>query len=287
LSKPSGYPPTKTARRIWHTPGSRSAWFWFCFSLIYCATFYGLYIISENAFELVPWFNPVYHTGPAAYLMVLAGATYSLRARFMRNLPGKAQNWLWMHTWIGIGALLIAGLHENFIFVLYGFCFDLSCITGNYLGMLALYSLIFIVGSGIIGRLLDRWQAHVIAQEANTNGVGIAGAVRSRLLEMEYGIERLCAGKSDAFKQYCIRAMHKTNEPSQEFPSLMTHEQADFRRAYDTLHNYVRLKRSLAKQEHARRVFRSWRIVHMALVPLALVIMTYHGFMELKTIYPI
>jgi hypothetical protein len=257
--------------------------FWFCFSLICCATFYVLNIIRENAFELVPWFNRIYHGGPAAYLMVLAGATYSLRTRFMRNLPGKAQSWLWMHTWIGIGALFIAGLHENFRFVLYGFCFDLSCITGNYLGMLALYSLIFIVGSGIAGRLLDWCQARVIVREANTNGIGIAEAVRSHLLELEYVIERLCAGKSDAFKQYCMQTMRSTDEPSQVFPRLMTHEQADLQRAYATLCEHARLKRSLAKQERARRVFRGWRTVHMGLVPLALLIMTYHSFMELTT----
>lgn len=259
--------------------------FWFSFSLICCATFYGLNIVRENAFELVPWFSRIYHGGPAAYLLVVVGAAYSLRMRFIRNLPGKAQSWLWMHTWIGMCALLIAGLHENFRFVLSGFCFDLSCITGNYLGMLALYSLIFIVSSGITGRLLDRWQAHVIAREANTNGVGIAGAVRSRLLELEYVIERLCAGKSDAFKQYCMQAMHSTDKPSQEFPRLMTYEQVDFRRAYEALHEYVRLERSLEQQEHACCILRGWRTVHMALVPPALLIMTYHGFMELKTIY--
>jgi hypothetical protein len=251
--------------------------------LICCVTFYGLNIIRENAFELVPWFNRVYHGGPAAYLMVLAGAAYSLRTRFMRNLPGKAQSWLWMHTWIGLGALLIAGLHENFRFVLYGFCFDLSCITGNYFGMLALYSLIFIVGSGITGRLLDRWQTRVIVREANTNGIGIAGAIRARLLELEYIIERLSAGKSNAFKLYCMQAMGSTDDPSRKFPSLLPHEQPDFQRAYAALCDHVRLERSLAKQERARKIIRIWRSVHMALVPLALLIMTYHGFMELTT----
>jgi len=272
LSTPTKYPLTKTSKRIWHTPRSRFAWFWFSFSLICCVTLYVL-----DTFDVVSEFSRISHGGIPAYIMILMGAAYSLRTRFMRNLPGKAQNWLWMHMWIGIGALIVAGLHDGFLFL------PIFSYTESHLGMLALYSLILIVGSGIAGRLLDRWQARVIVQEANTNGVGIAGTVSSRLLELEYIVERLYAGKSEVFKQYCAQAIRSADEPLRNLPKIMPQEQADFQRAYTTLHDHARLKRSLMKQEHARRIFRGWRTGHTALAPLALLIITYHALTQLMT----
>jgi hypothetical protein len=186
-----------------------------------------------------------------------------------------------MHTWVGISALLLAGLHENFRFVLYGYCFAMICLTGYNLGLLALYSLLFIVASGVVGRLLDQWQARIIVQDANANGIGTAGAIKSRTLELEYAIERLYAGKSDVFQQYYTRAMRSTAEPMQGPPPVMVHEQGDSQKAYALLSDYTRLKRSLAKQEFARLIFLTWRRVHMVLVPLALLLITLHSFSEL------
>lgn len=276
MSTPAKYPVAKTAKRIWHTPRSRLAWFWFWFSLICCGILFGL-----DAFDLIPEFSRISHGGIPAFLIVLMVATYSLRARFMRNLPGKAQSWLWFHMWMGLAALLIAGMHEG---CLVGRLQDCgrgpSTPPTGHLGMLALYSLIGIVGSGIAGRLLDWWQARVIVQEANSNGVGTVGAVRSRLLELEYVVERLCAGKSQNFKQYCEQAIRSAGEPPRILPGLMPQEQADFLRAYAALCDHARLKASLAKQVRALRIFRIWRQGHTAFAPLALLIITYHAFTE-------
>jgi hypothetical protein len=183
---------------------------------------------------------------------------------------------------MGIGALLVAGMHEG---CLAGIPRNCSLVPSTppigHLGMLALYSLIVIVSSGIAGRLLDRWQARVIAQEANSNGVGIAGAVRSRLLELEYVVERLSAGKSQIFKQYCEHAMRSADDPPRNFPILIPQEQADFQRAYTTLCEHARLKHSLANQELAFSIFRGWRRAHTAFAPLALLIITYHALTEI------
>lgn len=146
--------------------------------------------------------------------------------------------------------------------------------------MLALYSLIGIVGSGITGRLLDWWQARVIVREANSNGVGTVGAVRSRLLELEYVVERLSAGKSQSFKQYCEQAVRNAGEPPRILPGIMPQEQADLQRAYTTLCEHARLKASLAQQRGALRILRIWRQGHTAFAPLALLIITYHAFTE-------
>lgn len=274
----------RPARRIWHTPTSKAARYWLLFAVIYCATFYILYFVLFKAPIFTgPWFDSIFRCGVMSYIMILAVAAYSLRTRFLRSLPWKAQNWVWMHMWIGIAALLLALLHADFRFVLHGYCSDLSCITAHYWGMPALYSLIFIVVSGAAGRLLDMWQARVIAQDASTNGIGIAKDIKVRLLELEYLLERYCVGKSAAFKQYCALALESVGDLPRNMPALPPHEHTDFQHAYKTLKDHACLAQSLKKQNQARLLFRTWRYVHMALVPLAIIIITYHGVVELLT----
>lgn len=277
-AKPS---PQSTSRRIWHTPTSRAGLYWFLFAILYCMIFYILYALLKAPIFTGPWFDRVFRCGVMSYVMILAVAAYSLRTRFMHNLPWKAQNWVWLHIWVGIAAVLLALLHEDFRFILHGYCSDLSCVTAHYWGMPALYSLIFIVFAGVVGRLLDMWQARGIARDAGINGVGITKAIKVRLLELEYVVERFSAGKSEPFKQYCAQALESIGKPPTHLPTLTTHEQADFRQAYETLKDHARLAQSLQKQSRARLIFRSWRYVHMALVPLALIIITYHGVVEL------
>src|SRR5260370_37767501 len=101
--------------------------------------------------------------------MVLCTAAYFLRRRFVRNLPGKAQDWLWMHIWVGITAVLIALLHENYTHILHDYCQNLRCFTQADARTSALFALILLEVSGIACRLLDVWQTRIISHDARTN----------------------------------------------------------------------------------------------------------------------
>jgi len=136
-----------------------------------------------------------------------------------------------------------------------------------------------LVLSGIIGRLLDVWQAHGIARDASTNGIGIVQAIEERILELEYTVERLSAGKSEAFKNYCLQALEHTANLA--IPTLAPNEQVDFQRAQETLSTHASLAQSLQRQNRARLIIRSWRYIHIVLACLALLIILYHGIMEL------
>jgi len=230
-----------------------------------------------------PLAEPLRTFGIIAFVLVLATASYSLRRRFVRGLPGKAQDWLWMHTWIGITALLIAFLHENYAHIFHDYCTDLSCFTQAEGGTSALFALLFLVVSGLVGRFLDRRQTYIIAQEANTNGVGIIKAAEERLLELEYTIERLCAGKSEQFKQYATPVLEYQRQLSSTIPALSTGEQKDFQKLQETLRQYISLRQSLHKQKRAVHTIRVWRSVHMVLACVALIIILFHGGMELLT----
>jgi len=273
-----------STRRIWHTPTSKSALYWCLFACIYCLVFYLLYFLLFRAPVFTgPWFDHVFRCGVMSYIMILVVAAYSLRTRLIRGLPWKAQSWVWMHTWLGIAALLLALLHADFRYILHGYCSILPCATDHYWAMPALYSLIFIVISGIIGRLIDKFQARTIARDASTNGVGIAKAIKVRLFELECLVERYCAGKSEAFKHYCILALGSVGRLPKRLPALLPDEHAYFQQVYTILEEHAHLARSLKKQNRAALIFRSWRFMHMALVPLALIIISYHAIMELLT----
>lgn len=273
------------ARRIWRTPNSKAWWLW----LTFCILLYGGVLIWYfNAINTQkfpgPFFDPLRFFGIIAYVLVLGTATYSLRRRFVRNLPGKAQSWLWMHIWVGITAILIALLHENFTHITKDFCQNLTCFTQADWGTSALFALIFLVLSGIIGRLLDLWQTHIIAAEASSNGVGIVQALVERILELEYVVERLSAGKSEPFKQYCLLALDGRVGSVASPQQLTAREQADFQHADEILKTRARLVQSLHRQQRARRIIRIWRSIHIVLASLALLVILYHGTLELLTV---
>lgn len=268
-------------RRLWRAPVSPTRWFWLIVALLLAGSIIYLYIsaVRTQAFP-GPFNDPLRSFGIVAFVLVLVTAGYSLRRRFARSLPGKVQAWLWMHTWLGCAALLIALLHENFTHILRDYCQNASCLTEAYGGTSALLALFFLVISGIIGRLLDRWQARTIAGDASTNGAGIIQAIEESLLEQEYTIERLCAGKSEEFKHYCLVVL-ENKQVATTPPRLTQREQADFQRAYEALLTYVRLAQSLKKQQRARLLMRNWRRVHIPLAVLALLIIIFHAGMEL------
>lgn len=270
-------------RRLWRAPTSKLAWIWLLFALFLAGA---LYLLYAEFYHLQPFSgklkDPLY-TGLLAYALVLGATAYTLRRRFLRQLPGKTQNWLWAHIWLGMGALAIAFLHERYIGILHTYCQNLTCLTRPNWGPAALYALILLILIGVVGRLLDRWQAHVIARDADRNGVGITRALKERLLEMEYTIERLCAGKSEPFQQYCLHALDHARALSSARPALQPMEEADFTRAQETLTTYRSLVRSLRRQEHARSLMRLWRYIHMILAPLALLVISYHVVLELLT----
>jgi hypothetical protein len=273
---------SKSSRRVWKAPLTKAWWAWLAASLLLYAAVYLIYLVAVKTQPFPGPFNdPLRSFGILAFVLVLATATYSLRRRFVRGLPGMARAWLWMHTWLGVTALLIALLHENYAHILHDYCQNASCFTKSYWGTSALFALIFLVLSGIIGRLLDSWQARVIAGDASANGVGIEQALAERILELEYTVERLSAGKSEQFKAICLQALERAGDIPNVVPALAQGEQADFQHAYETLRDRARLVQSLKKQQQARVIIRAWRFVHMVLACVALVIILFHGIMEL------
>lgn len=276
----------ETLRRLWKAPTTRARWYWLAVSIIIYGSIFWWYLLALRTQRFPgPIDDPLRLFGIIAFTLILGSAAYSLRRRFARGLPGKVQSWLWMHTWLGITTILIVLLHENLIAITHDYCQNFSCLTDAYGGISALLALFVLVASGITGRIIDVWQTHSIASDAAANGVGIARALEERILELEYTVERLCAGKSEQFKAYCLQAIEDDArfalEDDARVVAPIPEERADFRHAYTTLVQRARLLRSLHRQTQARLIIRNWRVVHMSLASLSLLIITYHAVMEL------
>ncbi len=272
----------KPVRRIWKTPGSIWNWFFLLNSLVILGW---VYFIYRSAIETQqypgPYNVPFRQFGIIAFALVLLVATYTLRRRFARYLPGKVHNWLWLHIWFGIISVLIACMHENFQNITHDLEWTNTRFTEYYFGTSALFALIFLVVTGVIGRLLDFWQVRVIAAEADSNGVGITRSVEARLLDLSLTIERLSAGKSVQFKWFCEQAMRVGEPMLQALPELPPQEANDFQRAGTVIDEYVRLAHSLRRQRRARLIIRIWRYVHIPLACAAMGLIAYHSVIEL------
>jgi hypothetical protein len=282
-------PEQRPLRRLWKSPRSKVWWV----SLLIVACYYlGVLFLFAQAMKQrspgeVPGSGSLSKFGFLVLGTVTLALAYTLRRRFARFLPGKAQDWLWLHNWLGIAAVLIAFLHADFSHVLYDYCFSYQCLRSEYFGPFALYGLLLLVACGIAGRLLDLRQTRIIAQEASSNGAGIAQAVEERVLELRYAVERLYAGKSAAFKQSCIQALSRQKDASllsptmlaelqAMLPSLPPAEQADFQRAGAILSERARLLQSLWRQQRAQQLMRRWRTLHIVLACLALAAICLH-----------
>lgn len=272
-------------RRIWKTPGSKLNWFFLFLALIISGWVYLLYRSAVATQPYAgPYSDPLRDFGIVSFGLVLIVFAYTLRRRFVRRLPGKVQNWLWLHIWFGIISIYIACMHDNFQGITYDISFIQTRLTEAAFGTSALYALLLLVLSGVIGRLLDIWQSRVITVEANTNGVGIISSVEERMFELSLTIDRLSAGKSIQFKQYCSQALSTPSWWEQvitTIPSLLPHEVNDFQHACAVLDERAQLARSLQRQKRAHLTIQVWRYVHIPVAYLTLLVISYHSTFEL------
>ena len=135
--------------RLWKVPTSHARWYWLCASIILFVSIVVWYIYAHQTQQYPgPFTDPLRFFGILAFILVLGTAAYSLRRRFVKSLPGKVQDWLWMHTWVGIITVLIAMLHEDFGYITHDYCQNAGCLTDTYFAGSALLSLILLVISG-------------------------------------------------------------------------------------------------------------------------------------------
>jgi hypothetical protein len=275
-------PPQQISRRIWKKPKARTNWLWLIVSLLlYAGISFWYFTALKVQPDAGPDQDPFRIFGIIAFTLVILVVSYTLRRRFVRILPGRVEGWLWLHTWLGIVSILVALQHEVYE-NLSDLQLSLSTFIASDFGVSALYGLILLVISGVIGRLLDIWQARIISVEANRNGFGIAQSVKERIHELDLLIERLSAGKPTAFKQLCAQALHARHTLPSEAAPLAPQEITDFQHLRDVISSRTQLMRSLQRQRRAHFTIRGWRYVHITVACFSLFFICTHSLLELS-----
>jgi hypothetical protein len=272
-TEPNPPPP----QRFWKVKVSRGWWVALILTIIIYAgmLFYFRSRVGSSNPGILPGYGPLSIFGFIAFFFFCLALTYPLRRRYLRWLPGRAQNWLWFHIGCGVIAVSAALLHANFDHVLYNYCMSSSCLQPEYNGPLALYALILLVVLGIAGRLLDHWYTRVIAHEASTNGVGILQNVQKKLQEQDELMERLIAGKSALFLEH-YQQLKQSPYTDVPMPAFSADERTDFTRLREELLERNRLASSLARQQRAITFMHWWRKIHIALAVLAILMICFH-----------
>src|SRR5262249_25966046 len=103
----------------------------------------------------------------------------------------------------------------------------------------------------------------------------------NRLRELSLTLERLKAGKSGLFKQYCAQALRSRRSLPQLWSTLPPQEVGDFQHACTVLSEHARLAHSLHRQRRAHGAMRIWRYIHILLSCGAIAIISYHSLFEL------
>lgn len=274
----SPHRPDLPPRRLWTVSVSKSWWWWLLLSIV---TYAGMHLwflqrMRHVSPHQIPGTGPMSIFGWLSLALMALATAYTLRRRYLRMLPGQAQDWLWMHIWVGAISALVALLHANYDHIFYNINLSLPSLLSGDAGPLSGYALVLLALSGVVGRLLDRGYARVMSREATTNGVGIPQAVERRITELEAMIERLSAGKSGAFQQYCHRAMQESGTLPAPSPPLASQEQADFHRMVEVFADRTRLLHSLSQQRRATQIMRWWRIAHITLAIFTVLIVCLH-----------
>ena len=207
----------------------------------------------------------VYFLGILAVLLILFVITYSLRRRMARGMPGRLDNWLLAHIYLGLLALFIIALHAEFRF------------GWNY-STAGMIFLVLVIVTGIIGRYFYANIPSSIAAEQEN--------VLSRVDKVTKSINELLAGKSRAFQKIIGTELNTPSPLSTQanyWEELLSkgeivqeEERGDFKKAVLLLEEKAKLESQSISQLKYRPLFRGWLTAHLIVTAGLIVMIPLH-----------
>ncbi|MGB1253643.1 MAG: multiheme c-type cytochrome [Candidatus Promineifilaceae bacterium] len=204
--------------------------------------------------------------GILAVVLAFATFIYTARKRGAENsIPTKYRStmmsWLWAHVYLGLLALLSAMIHAG-----PGLRGGQTTTTGDML----FWVFCLLVGSGVAWRLVYRYLPQRVQSEIGNYSEMISlGRAAEALVE----IEKLAAGKSEAFQQMKDRLLEGDAVALDAFSA---EERNDFAQVQTLA---ARRQRGLTRhvaQSKATRMLKIWRHLHIPLVAVFLLILLVH-----------
>ncbi|HZX13660.1 MAG TPA: multiheme c-type cytochrome [Thermodesulfobacteriota bacterium] len=207
----------------------------------------------------------VYLLGIVAVLLILFVMTYSLRKRVVKGVPGRLDNWLWAHIYLGILALFIIALHAEFRF---GWDYNTA----------AVIFLALVIITGVVGRyFFTRFPSSIASEQEK---------VISQLDEVKKSINELMAGSSRPFQKIIGSELNTPSplSPTQEYweellgkgAILQEEEKEDFRKAVLLLEQKAKLDAQSVSQLKYKPLFRGWLVAHLVVTGGLIVLIPLH-----------
>ncbi len=218
----------------------------------------------------------VYLLGMIAVLLIIFVLTYSVRKRMARGIPGRLDNWLLAHIYLGLLALFIIALHAEFRF-------------GWDYNTLALLLLALVIITGVVGRYLyARVPASIAADQ---------GEILRQVNGVTKAINDLLEGKSRAF-QKIIGSELKAPSPLSPKPDywgelrtkgeiLPEEEKRDFQEAIDLLEQKSSLEKRSISQLRYGLFFQSWLAVHLLVTAGLIIVIPLHVLDDTFRVFPL
>jgi hypothetical protein len=237
-----------------------------------------------------------YWIGVVGGVMMLTLLVYPLRkyVKFMQGW-GRVKFWLWGHMLLGIGAPLLILVHCTFR-------------TGSTNAAVALWSMVIVAISGIIGRVLyTRLNRGLLAErstlrqfkvEARLDGIGrsrlwFAPQAQARLLEFEDGALSAAAGAGGHWlRLICIlpieswqvrlRCMHEITIELRRLGEQQAWSRAEFKKrrraARATVVDHLACVMRVALFAAWERLFALWHVAHVPFVFILAASGIFHVF---------
>jgi hypothetical protein len=210
-------------------------------------------------------------------LLLLTGAGYVLRKRLRRHWPGRLNTMLTWHMAGGLLGLLLIVLHAAGNF---------NPRTGTY----ALYGLIGVVVSGIVGRVLDRLCPRLAANAA-LQAMAASGEEHLARLERESGAladgespHRSAPRRSGAHGTPWDLAYYHLDPEIDEIPALLGQGHRGFSLAAPPAHldrsvimrQAATFRAALDREQFFLTLIRVWRHLHLLISLVALGLLLWH-----------
>jgi nitrate/TMAO reductase-like tetraheme cytochrome c subunit len=207
----------------------------------------------------------VYFFGILAVLIILFLLTYSVRKRVARGMPGRLDNWLLGHIYLGLLGLFIVALHAEFRF-------------GWNFSTVGVIFFVLVIATGIIGRYFYTILPTSISSEQRD--------ILSQVGEVTKAIRDLLGEKSRAF-QKIIGSELDTPSPLSADPDYWEEllskieiipegEREDFKKAVVLLEEKAKLEAESVGQVKYKPLFSSWLTAHIIVTIGLIIIIPLH-----------
>ncbi len=211
-----------------------------------------------------------YVLGILALVASVVAIAYPLRKRWFQELlrivPGRMQDWLWLHMTVGISALVLAGFHS-------GWNLKLSW------GSVSFVVLIFLVLGGIYGR----WRYQTVARKVPelVGNLSLADT-QENLADNELELETLSAGRSRAFKNSVLEILDLQAGNKFEWEALIAQLVEDEQARAEELVQLGQERAELLERYKLQRKIKwqlgGWRLLHLPLTLLFPIAIGLHLF---------